>query len=445
MSNPNHSHSYLPARIVALTAAGVFSLAGCVEAHPSAESAPHQLEPMQTTSGTPTTFEGRLKSIREGICSQVGTVAAEDCLELPKVTDGATFAVITEDQNLPQASTGEVDEARKIAEVTPAGSELGLLSKDYKAAITHVVDNPFSREAVRQGTKIVFEQQEDEYYCEPVYLPEIDAVRIQLFTGTNDMEWAFAPENPSIGEIRATVIHESSHAVQAKWQKNTELDKKIDALYQEELRFAMEQIRTEHGPQIQHQLDEFERLLRKDFKQKDISRGEYKALLENSRAMRKMLARKNGFAAFAADDSEYGPYWQLPARVLVGDDYPDREDYEDVMKIESLDQAGPMNDIFRQYLAEYFSYGVEHKLMTGLLNKKTTLGHSWDNRGEFLASMTAVVEVAPDEAVAAVNNLSLTHKERVVRLINLIADKYKSENPSVFEASQYPAVVKKLS
>lgn len=383
-----------------------------------------------------------------GLCAVVEEVAPEDCLNLPPAQEGAHFTVIGSDpeQLAPeQASAVEVDEARLIAEVTSTEQDTSQLSEGYQMAIDYAVQDPFAEAALAGGTRIVFEQQEVNSNVVPRYVSEVDAVRVQLFTGKNNPEYAIldADKEPSVGDIRAIVVHESSHAIQDKWEMDADWQK-IDSLFKKELSYGLEKARQEQGPHAQAVLAEYQRELAKDHERGWLTDKQYAELGERAALLQSKTMQTGGFDALI-EKSPYSeemtsfkpPSWFIAREVKVDDEY--------YLQDNAIGDVALLNDDVRFALAGPFGYMTEHKVLVGVLDDKSTLGHGWDNTGEYIASLTAVVEIAPQAYVRSLQELEPEHKANAMELLGAIAKKYEAENPVAYKESNYPTVVEQLA
>lgn len=80
--------------------------------------------------------------------------------------------------------------------------------------------------------------------------------------------------------------------------------------------------------------------------------------------------------------------------------------------------------------------------MTGMVEEA---GHPWDSSHEFIPSVTANVELAPDAFVASVQAIKGSRGDRVKALIIGIAKKFAKENPDLYKKSNFPHIVERLT
>ena len=359
--------------------------------------------------------------------SSNGQIALRNCLLLPPVTEGAGFTVI------PAGETHE--QSKEIASIRGANADYTKLSPAFKEALADIMDDTVPAEALAGDTRFVFEQESKDKDLWPEYSGDDNTARVDLVT--NGM-------SVSVGELRAVTTHESAHAVTAEWTWDSEKDAKILDAFTAELYLGIEDAREKHGDELLEMLDRFHKKVADGYKQGNINSRARDALLAKTEEFKRRIKVPSGLGVALVDDG-YGHDHTvlLPFRSFLLEDVRDADLVKmNERKFSVVEETGKIDRCLWGYLAKRFSYVTESMNMGGMVEGE--LGHPWDGSHEYIASLTANVELAPDKFVSSVKAIDGSQKERVSALILGIAGKYKQENPDLYARSNFPYVVGQL-
>lgn len=417
-------------RITALTASGVFALTGCTVGSPDFNPS----SSLTATSAPSFSFD-TLNRTNEGVCAnpRLAKIALENCIVLPPVTKDAHFSVLADPDDGNQYDD-VANEERKIADFHGTTANDEKLSPAYKAALQDVMDDSVPAAALATGTRIVIEQQTGKNVW-PHFISENNTVRMNIATDG---------EPASLGETRAVLTHESAHAVTDNWEWSTEEDAAILDAYSAELYLGIEKVRKEHGGEFATLLKKLDHIITTDYKNNTISKKARDVMLRESEDLRGLIKVTSGLGvvlvqnSYGADVTALKPFRSFLLEKVSNKDIDKMRD-----KSQAVTFTSELDKKLAGYLAERFSYVTEYKNMDGMV--EWNLGHPWDNTGEYIASLTANVELAPDAFVASVQAIKGSRNKTVITLVKGIANKYKKESPELYEKSNFPYVLEQLA
>ena len=439
--NPNIRHLPLPLRVTAAAIAlsGALSLAGCMNTREgSLEPQTSGPLPVATTEAA-VPGEGfdmnSLEITNNGICAEPtpDKISPEDCRILPKITDGANFEVITE----PDENHGVFDEKRVIAEIHGDEYRLDKLSEAYQEVLKNIFSKGMPKAALQKGTKFVFEQYSEDKEKFPQYISEIDTVRFQFATKGADV---------TVGELGAILEHESTHAVESKWDWYPSNNRELNTAYEALLHYSIDRITKQHGTELIKKLDEYDDFIKQEYADSKINEDALEELLQNSKSIKDLIDVDGLDAALVYYDTpddytkDQGMYVVDVRRTLFSG--VSNEDALSLSK-ESQDKTREFNDILDGYMVDDFAYITEYRNLPGMVN--WNLGHPWDNRSEYIASLFTIAAYAPNQLIANVNDIKDDTAPFVKTLVVEIARKFQIENPEEYAASNLPFIVEALN
>lgn len=437
MKNPRFNQLPLPVRVTAATIAlaGALSLAGCMNTNEGYLESPSMGPAPTATSEAAVLIEsfdlGTLEINKNGICeeSSLGKVSMDDCRVLPKITDGASFDVINE----PDEKYGAFDEKRVIAEVKGDDYQLEKLPKAYQEALKNIFNKGMPKAALKKGTKFVFEQYSDDREKFPEYEREIDTVRYQFATNGAEV---------TIGELGSILEHESAHAVESNWDWGRGSDKELNDAYTMQLYYSIDRITKEHGTELISKLDELSQFIQQEYDNGKMKKETLSLISDNLNDLKELIEINELDSALVRHDiaedntKDQGGSVAYVRRVIfegVSD--------EDVLSLptEFVDKTREFDTILDDNMVDDFSYVTEYRILPGMVN--WNLGHPWDERSEYIASLFTIVAYAPEQFMNYVNGIKGDNAPFVKSLILKVAQKFQTENPEEYAASNFPRVV----
>lgn len=413
---------------------GTLALVGCTSQPGQGE----HTSPDATSSISATAFNlDTLPRIMEGACAtpELAKIALRDCLLLPPVTEGASFTVIPNPEDGNQYSD-TVSENRVIANYTRSTVDDRKLSPPYAAALKNILNDTVPAAALAEGTRIAVEQQTSKNNWSH-YIDENKTIRMSVATDV---------QSTTIGEERAILTHESAHAVTAEWKWETEKDAAILQAYDAELYLGIEDVREKHGGEFIVLLKKFEQDAVRDYKNHVISKKVLNQMRKGAKTMKGLIKSTSGLGVALVKDGYGSTITELGTfRNVLYQNVSNKDIYKsgDPEKSRASQQTIEMDKYLAGYLAERFSYVTEYKNMDGML--VWNLGHPWDSTGEYIASLTANVELAPDKFLSSVKDIKGSRNKTVMALVLGIAKKYKKENPELYKNSNFPYIVQQLA
>ncbi len=407
-----------------LATVGMFAVAGCTQPGQGKHNRPETAPP---SASAPAFDLGALPQVTEGVCAnpQIGKVALRDCLLLPPVTEGAGFTVI------PKGDEAQYDSTKvKIAEIRNTAVDYTALPPAYQEALKDIMDDAVTTEALAEGTSFVIQQKPTDKDVWPRYGD--GTVYIDIATDTTPT---------TIGDLRSTAVHEATHAVIADWEWDSKADSKILEAYTAELYLSIWDVQEKHSDELLASLEKFTKKVAADYKHKRYNSRVRDALLSGAKRLRDSI-KVSGLGSALVDNGYGIDHTSLTSpRTYFLKDLSDA----DVLKIgrsDALKAADELDEQLSSYLVEYFPYATESRNMAGMVEK---IGHPWDSSHEFIPSVTANVELAPDAFVASVQAIKGSRGERVKALIIGIAKKFAKENPDLYKKSNFPHIVERLT
>ena len=435
-------------KVLALGLTATLAVGGYLYTHKkvSAESPSSRPKTEQTTDTSgPICLGDLVTGLEADACTTLAPFPRPNATDIVKLPASASSAANSE-----ICGSDDTDKTPPVLAgyINPTTGESKLIGapEAYQKALAEIVNNPAEKYLLsKTGTVLVWytDDWENGYNVDQVGAGAQD--RMDLCIGDNELETKYDMRlYKTIGEMQMTIFHEGAHALHASWfdkaeqpggERTQELLDQLSISWSMDRKFAAEQIRQAHGPEIIAVLDEVRgQLVAKNRMQ---LASAFQHLIDYYR-------HPDGLAAIGYSDAR-GRVRTLKEQLGVtvaqlGEEYTDamlKDDQKDIDLSALSEETAKLIGYYEKAFAHYDEGAVMPDL-------KFNNAHAYDNEYELVASLLSATQTDPDEVVKRILSLPQERRYQAIMQAEIVLELIPTNDPDLLPHIYLGQVVEKL-